>query len=362
MMTTKLQFKMMFLSATVMALGACGEVKTEEKKSDTSAQARLAAKCQDGKLAVEGASNIVGGQIVNSASWLAKSAVLLVMADPNHLDQAQICTGSLVDRDVILTAGHCVADFTAAQTYAFFESKPECTPTGNIDFSKATPATRLVIHPDYRDEEFFISNDFELRESPGDVALVKLALKAPSNWRTSMISSTYINPQNNLVLAAGFGRTASNSNVDETAPIILRGTYLRGLMNATAKQASQQMRDVLSRAWNNQDLNMVQRENLTRLYDLENYFTSSANSPLIFVDQSMQSGICQGDSGGAAYAQKNSKYYIIGVASFVSNPQRSNQLCSLVGAYTNTLKYKTWLDTNFRQMRSMDSTKSTLFE
>ena len=361
MKKTTFQLQLMFLSAAIATLSACGSAP-EDKKKDQSAQARMAAKCQDGKLAVDGTSNVVGGQIVGSGSWLAKSAVMLVMMDRNEPDKAQLCTGALVDRDIVLTAAHCVSGFEAAETYVFFESKPECTPTGTVDLSKATQATRLTIHPDYRDEEFFLSQSYEMRNSPGDVALVKLSAAAPAAWRTSMISGTYIDPQTNLILAAGYGKTISSSrNVDE-APITLRGTYLRGLMPRTEKQASEQLRNVLTREMSSFDLSVQQRENIARLLNLSSYFVSGADQPLLFVDQSMNSGICQGDSGGAAFAQKNSKYYIVGVASFVSNPQKSEQLCSLVGAYTNTLKYKSWIDGQFRLMRSIQSSKSTLFE
>ncbi|MFN7903666.1 MAG: S1 family peptidase [Pseudobdellovibrionaceae bacterium] len=340
---------------------ACSGVSNDEDKKIEPAKG-LAAKCQDGQLAVEGSTNIIGGQIVNSGSWLAKSTVMLIMRDASDPSSAEICTGALVDRNVVLTAGHCVFGKAASQIFVFFHSKPECTASGVIDFSKGIPVHRHAVHPSYKDGLILLSEDYEILESPGDIALIQLSTNAPQDWRTSMISATYLDPKANLILAAGFGKTTTAADIDDGEPILLRGTYVPGLSAETKRRANLQMRNILQSDRQNVFLSKRAEENLDRLLTLSNYFESNEQSPLLFVDQRGGSGICQGDSGGAAFARKNSKYYIIGVASFVSNPSQRDHLCSLVGAYTNTLKYKNWLNNEFLNMRSMQSSKTNLFE
>lgn len=97
----------------------------------------------------------------------------------------QDCSGTLIARDLVLTAGHCVA--------------------GGGDFSVnaggvSIPVARIVLHPAFR------TDTYQTRRPSPDMALLKLASAAPRPLRPARLSAERaFPPRGTVFVIAGFG-------------------------------------------------------------------------------------------------------------------------------------------------------------
>jgi tryptase len=68
-------------------------------------------------------------------------------------------------------------------------------------------------------------------------------------------------------------------------------------------------------------------------------------NPIFTIDQSNDTGICSGDSGGPGFYLKDGNYSIIGVATAIYDLESDtkNRPCRHYGVYTNVLYYADWM-------------------
>lgn len=106
--------------------------------------------------AIAPAAAITGGQ--PDGDGHPYSALLLI-------PEAGFCSGTLIDEDVILTAGHCTFAFEAIgeTVYVSFDSQADV----NADWAPVNPAdwytaSTWVTHPDYVDEDWPFTSDYGL--------------------------------------------------------------------------------------------------------------------------------------------------------------------------------------------------------
>ena len=146
---------------------------------------------------------VIGGEYVTSDSRVAKAAVKLEISRTNG---AFICSGTLIAKDLVLTAAHCVTNL----------DKP-ATKTNEVvavvyNFEHITVAN-WVVHPEYEktvDLSFF---KFNATVRPvHDLALLKLSSPVNSAALVAELPNgeTPVGASLELVLA-GFGRTRANS-------------------------------------------------------------------------------------------------------------------------------------------------------
>ncbi|MGE0603637.1 MAG: trypsin-like serine protease [Xanthobacteraceae bacterium] len=127
----------------------------------------------------------------------------------------EICSGTLIARDLVITAAHCVAK---SDSYA-------------VEAGGTTIAVvQIAVHPRYR------ADSFETRKPSPDLAILKLASPAPGNIRPAPLSKdATLPPRNTRYLIAGFGvvaegnrtsvgtlRTAQLPSVGTTGAIMVR--------------------------------------------------------------------------------------------------------------------------------------------
>jgi secreted trypsin-like serine protease len=104
------------------------------------------------------------------------------------------CTGTVLARDLVLTAAHCVAP---KSDYAIVLPG---TGTPHI-----VPLTKIVLHPRYDPQQF------ETRRPTPDIAIVKIAEPLPAHYRAAKLSSKAGFPKHGeLFTLAGFGFAKDN--------------------------------------------------------------------------------------------------------------------------------------------------------
>lgn len=296
--------------------------------------------CQNSSLSSFG---IVGGVDLEQTSWVAKNAVFLYF-------KGTACTGTLIDRNIVLTAAHCVDKVKTASDLKFIFTH---TPEKDSESGTLQPAIRLAsevaIHPDWKRED---------TKHDSDLAMVRIQTVAPSDWKTMALSRDYVDPlECTQILAAGFGKT-TDYDQEDNSPIQLRAAILNPLSEETRKKTVDRMRDLVTKSENNKK---TPEQIEATLADM---FRMGVDSDYFYVDQSRNRGVCAGDSGGPAYMKRTTDGRVIlaGVAASVMNVVEPTRKCRSIGAYTSVYFYKNWISYAFQNLRNQDSRKSDLFE
>ncbi len=312
--------------------------------------------------------SIIGGAGVDEKNRLSKTAVFLLMEQADPQDATKVlqssCTGVMIDRDVVLTAAHCVLGIEAKNTYVFFSQDPVKNIEELAKSGKITLAQEIRIHPNFTmDQGNIIRSILRPYMLNGDVALIKIFGMAPADWNISELSSTYIDVSTRDLIAAGFGKTVSDIESQDPAPTILRTTNLRWPLAENEKKSNDVFRATINEILNNPALTLSEEEKkeLNEILLLETYFPKHPQADYIFVDQTQGKGICQGDSGGAAFVEVEGDLVVVGLASHVENLFDAKLLCSYFGAYTNVLPYREWIESNYKELKAPLAPKETLF-
>lgn len=222
---------------------------------------------------------IIGGEVVQANDNIQESIVAVYDAL-----EGQLCTGSLLPNNLVLTAAHCLgADVN--QMYVFFGrellgGKAINRPVDKMEASQYWASRKLK------------------EKNTGDIALVHFTGEVPAGYKPARFMPSSLKKslvRDTEVVLAGYGITDGKS----------------GEGAGTLKMTRVKIADPL-------------------------YSVSEVK-----LDQTKGTGACHGDSGGPAYIVVNGVNYLWGVTSRgVSDPDND---CSKYSAYTNALYYKTWL-------------------
>jgi secreted trypsin-like serine protease len=281
-------------------------------------------------------TGIVGGEDVARNNWLAKGIVFVMQTykaeDGN--DRTSICTASLIDTNMVLTAAHCVDKYVEGETElgVYFTPFPQCEKEKGRLQKRKRKVTEVRIHPLW-------SPDVTKTTDRGDLALLRISGRAPANYKPLKLTNEFVPVvEQTPVLVAGYGMVNPNYFGDFGGVISLRVTQAPGI--------SQTEKETL--------LGLTQSQ--AALSDELHEFDNSAGNEMLYIDQSKGRGICGGDSGGPSI-MKNSKGQdvVTGVASFVMNPEDPNLLCGYVAAHTSVFFHKDWIAQTFRELRNSDS-------
>lgn len=256
----------LLLSALFLSLMACSQNSNRTVNS----------------IAPEVSPSILGGQEVASGSREIVSTVALY----NPIAKT-LCTGTLIDQDIVLTAAHCITD-KPEQMMVIFKNK--------INEAKADDFRRVVMakkHEKYNPDQ---------QANTADIAIVKFDIKngLPASYGVAKMLPDFslLKPAASIV-AVGYG--LNWSWIVNTGAGTLRKTQLK----------------------------------------IHEAFFSETE---IAVDQSLQNGVCSGDSGGPGYMDINGQLYLWGVVS------RGDSLaipltpkCFLFSVYTRIDVYAKWV-------------------
>ena len=266
-------------------------------------------------------TQIVGGSPVSMAQ--APWQVALIRTDATSNYQGQFCGGSIVAREWIVTAAHCVDNFTSVASFVVL--------AGESDLSEVAPVSGLVV------EEIIVNDSWGNNPSSnydGDIALVKLV--EPLVYERDKIESINIPPGDNdndgypvvgtYGQISGWGSTWMRSDTDpgedfdyfETGqkfPTSLQSVFINFFSNGIDGECSS-----FGQAY-------VSDHMLCAGTDLSFYNTYLFDA-------------CQGDSGGPLATLRNDQWELTGVTSWGAGCAWNTP-----GVYTKVSAYSGWINT-----------------
>lgn len=232
--------------------------------------------------------SIIGGTDVVAGSPLQKSIVAIYN---RHL--GSICTGSLLEDNIILTAAHCISPgktrdhiiLFAADLKSYFEED-------NIEVAHS--ATKIVVNSDWKKPH---ANS----EFVGDTALIKFSGEVPEGYApTKMLLEANALPEGTKASVAGFG---------------VNSDFLEKVTREQYPDFDEKVRT--GEFFCDSEIECYKEhlsgEGLLRSTELTSY--GRYNESELLFDQRDGQAACHGDSGGPAYLKVGEDYYLFGVIS-----------------------------------------------
>jgi secreted trypsin-like serine protease len=273
--------------------------------------------CSNGKLQTVG---IYGGQEVSEDDVLAQGTVFILFktgkvgsdGDP----EMAMCTGSLIDQNIVMTAGHCVPDSQdASQVLVSFASDPICEGHNQGIETAFHSVEKVIRHPDYT-----LSNS-SADSSKSDVALLRFAGQAPAGKKVLKMQFEPVNfTAQSEIRVVGYGRT-TDYNVNDEAGILLRTAQIEPILTSSVPER----------------------------------ITANNTGSMLYFDQSHGEGACSGDSGGPTLLNLDGNYVIIGVNSEVVTDQKTST-CRDKLRSASVYYQKQWILQSYESLRTENST------
>ncbi len=243
-------------------------------------------------------AGIINGDAVTAADPVAKSTVLLI----GKIARASFtCSGVLIERDIILTAGHCLGAPGWAQLEAHFKLDQK---------DKKGPVIPVVkqLRP-------WVTMPTDRAFDWDDIAVLKLKTPAPANYQVAnIITDPSLITNGMTLIQAGYGRNVvKDSFVGKSGTGILR-----------------------------------QKKQIV----LESHYGQKE-----FLMSIVGGGTCSGDSGGPAYIEINGQLYLAGVASRMTKNNRvmengkEQYYCTKDMIYTFVPTQMAWIKDNILSMK-----------
>lgn len=234
---------------------------------------------------------IVGGKSVGEQDYLSNK-VVMVRARINDTEAA-LCTGTLIARNVVITAAHCLKD--AKSVRVVFDVDPVCNQNFN-DSTQSINVKNAAVHSGFNEKV----------KGKDDLALLKLAKGAPSHYPVIPLYDGKSQLSSNSVTYAGYGRTSEGD------------------------------------VWN-QALRTV-----TKNYNDSIFFAKNKN---MVTSQTNGRGICQGDSGGPVFFEVGKKLQLAGVNSIVLGKSDSS-VCRGASEAMYIPAHLTWIKKKLQELNA----------
>jgi secreted trypsin-like serine protease len=215
---------------------------------------------------------VVGGEPVPDGKYKFVAA-LRDITRGNTVYQQQFCGGTLIDRNSVLTASHCLESVTAAQ----LRVTVGITSLREQRQGQTRSVENITRHPQY------ISSTVSYRY---DAAVLTLGrpVKNIAPVKIPATTSNGLETPGRMATVAGWGSTVKQpSNNDPSYPVRMQEAQVPIVSDATAKRA----------------------------YGADDY-----DPPLMLAAGEENKDTCQGDSGGPIFVKKSTRVSQIGITSF----------------------------------------------
>ncbi|MBO9666191.1 MAG: trypsin-like serine protease [Bdellovibrio sp.] len=248
---------------------------------------------------------IVGGQKLEVLDGLRESTVLLYIYSK---DSNRICTGTLIAKDLVLTAGHCTADESLHEEIAVgfgVDSEDAFTENGKIKTYGTVVRSAVV-------------DEYDRNQSQGshtvqyDLAILQFKGSLPKEAKVRALPEAgYSIPEKSVLILSGYGLN-DEMHPDESA---LRAVgYSAGYLAEAVYDEAQK-----------------------KAYQF----------PSAIIVEQPHGGVCEGDSGGPLLVQDGDKLTMVGVASYALNPNATvkdgSQRCRGSAAFVDVRKNLGWI-------------------
>lgn len=228
-------------------------------------------------------TSIIGGDKASASDAVTASTVSLINSQG---ELYSFCTGTLISKNLVMTAAHCLNYSGDDFSIYFGDELPK-----NIESANLVKFSKWIIHPEYK----IVMNKQDIPITAlNDIALVKLADEIPAFARPVPILDEHVKiSTGDVLLLAGYG-----------------------LVN-----------EIEIQEWAD-GLNYV-RVPVAKLME-----------SIIVTDQTMAMGACSGDSGGPAYLETSRGLVVVGAT---RGPHEGATDCRHFGEYTNATMFKSFL-------------------
>jgi hypothetical protein len=230
------------------------------------------------------AAALVGGATVVREQGAGRHVVMIVSTRGN------VCTGTALARDVVLTAAHCVQPPATYRVMADGIAAP------------GLPLTSRAVHPRYD------AGHYKAGRVTADVALLKLERPLPASVVPAALAPDRKVAPGDRFVVAGIGATVHRSETGMGVP-------RQAALIATGRPGNLQIRLM---------------DPATR-------------------DQRAGLGACTGDSGGPAFVENAGAYAVVGVVSWSTGPAGSDGCGGLTGV-TPLQLYREWIAETAKKM------------
>lgn len=300
----------------------------------------MAARARATQVDGETASRVYGGRQAQAGAWPNQVALLAPRAAQDNqggIEYFQFCGGSLIARQWVLTAAHCV-----------FESDGSLTEPGAVFVLTGTnsivtdgdlrPVATVIAHENY--DPIIIDND---------VALLKLA--EPIGQSSGPVGAIRVLGKDQPLpegpaIVVGWGLMEGDKS-----PVDLMETDIDIVPNATCNigMAEQTKRDFGSFLSSMGVSNRIPQDKLEEAYTIliNNLGESLSENMICAGVSSGERTSCNGDSGGPLMIrQPDGKWLQVGIVSWGRIPLDSGKRCGnpeLYGVYTKVSNYFDWI-------------------
>ena len=268
-------------------------------------------------------TKIIGGNVVAEGAPIASSIVAIMDKDLNS-----VCTGSIIAENFIVTAAHCAND--PRHLKVVFGNDMDLYLTAHeqdILEMHVRQVTAVVQHPNYNEKQNEMKNT-----DHNDIAVMRFSGKLPPGYKPAvLLADDNFLQRGVMAQLAGFGVDF----VDLKAVDIKKVKNLREMIDTGAIycEDDQEKKCFLVEASGEGILRQAQAP------------IALKGISEVVLNETAGQGTCLGDSGGPAYLQDGSNYFLFGVTS------RGSQLCDGTGVYTNVVFFTSWINATMASLK-----------